>query len=95
MYFILERRNMNSLVGKTIATFETYEGNDETIQLCYFITTITGEIFYLLIIDEYDQFTSFRKTTQIEKEKTISGFNLVKIFPKEIHKKTNLTPILE
>lgn len=77
---------MNSIIGKTIATFETYEGSDETVQLCYFITTTTGEMFYLLIIDEYDQFTSFKKTFQAEKEETISGFKLKRI----TNGKTNL-----
>ena len=62
-----------SLIGQTIVEEECYENDDNgEINRHHFLFTAEGKILHLMIVDEYDQYDSFKLVTEEEKEKMIA-----------------------
>ncbi len=68
-----------SIVGKSIASEEKWENDDDELNIHHFLTTTTCEIFHLMIINGYDQYNTFKLITLEEKLELISQNNLEKI----------------
>ena len=70
-----------SLIGQTIVTEECYENDDNgaIINRHHFLTTTEGNIWHLMIVDEFDQYDSFKLITEKEKEKVITDWSLAKV----------------
>ena len=69
----------SSIIGKTIVAEEQWFNDDcGDLNLHYFLITSEGKIFYLMIIDCYDQYERFVEVTSKEKEEITVNFELKK-----------------
>ena len=69
-----------SIIGKTIVAEECWSNNESgVICLHYFLISSCGQLFYLMVVDEYDQYERFVKITQERKDAIIADFLLKKV----------------
>ena len=60
------------LMGKTIVGEEHWYKDSDKLNLHYFLFSLCGKIYHLLIVDGYDQYDKYVEISLEEKEKLIA-----------------------